>query len=128
MVEGLERCVAAPSLRVDPYGAGFPGALLIGTGALNEVDALGIVGGDASLSIGRIAPPCSEVTSGLAGSLVSMVLVAVSSSFVPADSLELASRGACRADTLACSGNVGGWASIALVTFRAGRAPLSVQW
>ena len=120
-MEGLDRCGAVPSVRDGPYGAGFLGALLIGTTALSEGAALEIAGGDGVLAIGPITRPYAEVTSGVAESLDSIVLSAASSLLMPAGSLELAGGrvGVCEAESSACSGRIGDLASIALVAFDA---------
>ena len=73
IVEGLGRCGAAPIVEVSPYGAGLLGALLIGPTVLVECASLELAGGDAFRPISPIAPLCSELTSGLADALDSLV-------------------------------------------------------
>ncbi len=129
IVEGLDRRCGVPAVRVAPYGVGFLVALLLGTTALGEGAALEIAGGDTLLTSGPIAPPCSEVTSGFAVTLDSIVLASESSFLARVDSLELAGRGVgvCEADSSACLGGVADLASIALVAFDAPSSRLTSE-
>jgi hypothetical protein len=83
--------------------------------------ALDIAGGDGVLTIGSIASPCSEASSGWADGLNSIALAAASGLLLPAGSWELAGRGfgVCEADSSAYSGRIGNLVSIALVAFAA---------
>src|SRR5215469_737354 len=150
IAEGLGRCGATPIVGVGLYVAGLLGALPIGPTALGECARSELAGGDTFGSINPVAPLCSELTSGLADGLDSVVRgeseslgrtsaeyseprvlslgfspegAASSSPLEPARASEVGTGGVGvrEVDSFARSGSVGDLASIATIDFGAAR-------
>src|SRR5689334_7987916 len=141
IVEGFGRCGAAAIVEVSLYGSRLFGARLIGLTALGGRTSLELGGGDTFRTTGPIAPLCSELTSGFAEGLDSVVgdktesverasteseTRVLSSNFssegvvssvllAPSESSELAAGGGGvrEVDSSAGSGSAGGLASVA---------------
>lgn len=153
IAEGLGRRGAAPIVGVGLYMAGLLGALLIGPTALGECARSEFAGGDTFGSISPVSPLCSELTSGLADGLDSVVrdesesvgrtsakyseprVLSLGFSpegaaslrlLVPAEASELGTGGlgVREVDSSARSGSVGDLASIATIDFGAPRGRL----
>ena len=152
IAEGLGRRGAVPIVGVGLYVAGLLGALLIGPTALGECARSELAAGDTFGSINPVAPLCSELTSGLADGLDSVVRgesesvgrtsaeyseprvlslgfspggAASLSPLEPAEASELGTGGVAvrDVDSFARSGSVGDLESIATIDFGAGRFP-----
>lgn len=156
IAEGLGRRGAATIVGAGLYMAGLLGALLTGPTALGECARSELAGGDTFGSISPVSPLCSELTSGLADGLDSVVRdesesvgrtsakyseprvlslgfspegVASLRLLAPAEASELGTGGleVPEVDSSARSGSVGDLASIAAIDFEAPRTCLRTE-